>query len=118
MSIRFQADNDLSRLVLTATLRAEPSIDFKTAQAARLDAVSDPDVLLFCATEDRILVSHDKRTMPSHFARFVAAGNDSPGVLLVLPQRAPIAQVVESLVLIWLDDRREDWANRITYLPF
>ena len=118
MSIRFQADNDLNRLLVTATLRAEPAIDFQTAQAAKLDEIEDPEVLRRCASEKRILVTHDKRTMPGHFKQFILAENHSPGLFLVVPQWARMATVVECLVLIWADDQAEDWANRITYLPF
>ena len=39
MSIRYQADNDLNRLMVAATFRKEPSIDFKSAQSAQLDAL-------------------------------------------------------------------------------
>lgn len=64
MSIRFQADNDLKRIIVDATLRSEPLIDFQTAQAARLDALKDEEVLQLAASQSRILVTHDKRTMP------------------------------------------------------
>jgi hypothetical protein len=37
LSIRLQADNDLKRIVVDATLSREPRIDFQTAQAALLD---------------------------------------------------------------------------------
>ncbi len=118
MNIRFQADNDLNRLLVTATLRAEPAVDFQTAQAAQLDEVEDPEVLQLCALQGRILVTHDKRTMPGHFKQFVSTGNNSPGLFLVIPQWARVASVVECFVLIWADGRAQDWANRITYLPF
>lgn len=75
-------------------------------------------VLRQAAAEGRILVSHDKRTMPRHFASFRNEGNDSPGVLLVIPQDAPLRAVVETLVLIWADNTPEDWQNAITVIPF
>jgi len=34
MKIRFQADADPNQIILLATIRREPSIDFQTAQAA------------------------------------------------------------------------------------
>jgi hypothetical protein len=64
LSIRFQADNDLERITVDATLRREPRIDFQTAQAAHLDDLDDEAVLRLAASQSRILVSHDKRTMP------------------------------------------------------
>jgi len=36
MKIRFQADADLNQIILLATVRREPSIDFQTAEAAGL----------------------------------------------------------------------------------
>lgn len=33
MSVRFQADADLNQIIVRATLRLEPGIDFQTARA-------------------------------------------------------------------------------------
>ncbi len=118
MSIRFQADNDLNELIVTATLRREPAIDFQTARAAGLHGLDDKVVLGRAAEEGRILVTHDKRSMPCHFAEFLAEGHNSPGVLAIIPQDVPLARVVETLLLIWLDARPDDWANVITKIPF
>ncbi|HMD48636.1 MAG TPA: DUF5615 family PIN-like protein [Bryobacteraceae bacterium] len=118
MSIRFQADSDLKRIIVDATLRHEPRIDFQTAQAARLNDLDDEAVLRPAASQVRILVSHDKRTMPKALASFVASGWTSPGVVLVIPQSAPIREVAEALILIWADDRADDWRNAIAKIPF
>jgi len=118
VSIRFQADNDLSGLIVAATLRHEPAIDFQTAQAAGWDGLDDLAVLRRAAQEGRILVTHDKRSMPRHFAEFLREGRRTPGVLVVIPQDAPLARVVETLVLIWADGQPEDWVNVITKIPF
>ena len=117
MSIRFQADNDLKRIIVDSTLRREPRIDFQTAQAARLDDLDDEAVLRLAASQSRILVSHDKRTMPRALASFIASGGTSPGVLLIIPQSAPIRDVVEALILIWADERADDWRNLIAKIP-
>jgi hypothetical protein len=72
-------------------------------------------VLARAARDGRILVTHDVRTMPRHFAEFVQ-GNASPGVIIV-PQHLPVSAVVDELLLIWSATTSEDWANRICYLP-
>jgi hypothetical protein len=118
LSIRFQADNDLKRIIIDATLRREPRIDFQTAQAACLDGLDDEAVLRVASAQSRILVSHDKRTMPKALASFVSSGAASPGVLLVVPQSASIGEVVETLILIWADDRATGWKNLIAKIPF
>lgn len=99
-------------------MRREPRIDFQTAQAARLDNLDDEAVLRLAAAQSRILVSHDKRTMPAALASFVASGGTSPGVILVIPQSASIAEVIETLILIWADGRADDWTNLIVKIPF
>jgi hypothetical protein len=118
VSIRFQADNDLTAVIVDATRRREPAIDFQTAQSAALDHMDDEAVLRLAASQGRILVTHDKRTMPRHLALFLASGGRSPGVLLVIPQHAPVRDVVDSLTLIWVDNRLNDWIDLITKIPF
>ena len=49
MSVCFQADADLNHIIVKATLRREPSIDFQTAHAAGLVGVPDPEVLALAA---------------------------------------------------------------------
>jgi hypothetical protein len=118
LSISFQADNDLKRIIVDATLRREPSIDFQTSQVAGLDKLNDERVLNLAALHGRVLVSHDKRTMPQQMEAFVKGGRTSPGVLLVIPQHAPIRDVVEAPILIWADGHPDDWINLATKIPF
>jgi hypothetical protein len=101
---------------VTGCVRREPAIDFISARAAKLDGLTDPDVLAMAAAQGRILVTHDFRTMPRHFADFLATGATSPGVFLV-KQHTPLASVIEDLVLIWTASTAEDWINRIVAIP-
>jgi hypothetical protein len=71
MTIRFQADADFNQTILLAAIRREPSLDFQTAFAGALAGLTDADVLARSAEARRILVTHDQRTMPRHFAEFV-----------------------------------------------
>lgn len=115
MKIRYQADNDLNQIIVKAVIRLEPAIDFKTSHAAGLPGLDDLAVLARAASDGRILVSHDLKTMPGHFATFVQSAV-SPGVLIV-PQGTPISTAADDLLLIWLVDEAQDWINRIRILP-
>jgi Domain of unknown function (DUF5615) len=115
MKIRFQADADFNQIILRAVLRREPSIDFLTAEMMNLAGLTDPEVLAVAAGAGRVLVSHDQKTMPRHFAEFIARTR-SPGLLLV-PQSFPIAAAMEDILLIWFASEAEEWVNRIRYLP-
>lgn len=93
MTIRFQADADLRRAIVLGVRRRQPGIDFRDAYEAGLRGLNDDQVLELAALENRVLVSHDQKTMPYHFARFVAS-RTSPG-LLIIPQRVSISLAIE-----------------------
>jgi len=110
--IRFMADADLNGSIVGGCRRREPAIDFLSANDAKLEGVSDPDVLALAAAEDRILISHDFQTMPRHFGEFLQARGSSPGLILV-----PIAEAIEELLLIWGASGAEEWRDRWQALP-
>ncbi len=68
LKIRFQADADLDEDIVTGLRRREPGIDFQTATEAGLHGLNDQEVLAHAAEESRVLASHDRKTMPHHFA--------------------------------------------------
>ena len=61
-------------------------------------------------------MSHDYRTMPNHLANFITT-NISYGVVIA-PKKLPVTEVAENLLLIWEIFDREEWINRIVFLPF
>ncbi|AFZ26386.1 hypothetical protein Cylst_4290 [Cylindrospermum stagnale PCC 7417] len=116
MIIRFQADADVNQNIVTGVLRREPKIDFKTALAAGLEGLPDREVLGIAATEGRILISHDRRTMPLHFAEYVT--NQTSSGVLIVTQDIAIQEAIDSLILIWAASSAEEWVNRIAFVPF
>ncbi len=115
MQVRFQADADLNQNIVLAALRRLSSIDFQSATIAGVRGLADPEVLRLAAADGRILVSHDQRTMPRHFAQFIVGG-ESPG-LLIVPQSMSVAAAAEDLVLIATVTTPSEWINRVAYLP-
>jgi hypothetical protein len=116
MKIRLQADADLKHSIVAGVLRREPEIDFQSALAAGLHGLLDPEVLALAAQEGRILVTHDKRTMPGHFAEFIEQ-QDSPGVFVV-PQDMAVAAAIEELVLIWAASAPESGLTASYIFPY
>ena len=116
MKIRFQADADFNRHIVKGVRLGEPAIDFQTAEAAGLTGLLDPQVIEKAALDDRILVSHDKRTMIMHFGQFLSTGKDSPGLFIVTQQTA-LAAAIDDLVLIWHASDPDEWKNRFVYVP-
>ena len=114
--ICFLADADLKEEIVFGCLRLEPRVDFLSANEANLWGVADPLVLALAAEQNRILVSHDTRTMPRHFGEFLQAHGSSPGLILV-PQYLPIGRAIEDLMLIWGASDAAEWQNRILRIP-
>jgi hypothetical protein len=66
LSIRFQADNDLKRIIIDATLRREPRIDFQTVVELTGPPLNEPpgaDIGLLRPAPDEIddLIPHVMR---------------------------------------------------------
>ena len=116
MTLRFQADNDLKFAIVKAVRRREPSVEFVSAQQSQLDGIDDPEVLERAAADGRVLVSHDRRTMLRHFQDRLKAGKSSPG-LLIVAQDAPIADVVEALVILSAVADPEDLRDQAFHVP-
>jgi hypothetical protein len=115
MRPRFQADADFNHKVILGLRRRETAIDFQDADAGRLIGLPDMEVLSIAAEVGRILVSHDRSTMPAHFAQFLAT-RTSPG-LIIVDQDLDIGRSIEELVLIWAATDLEEWQDKIGYVP-
>jgi Domain of unknown function (DUF5615) len=115
MRAKFLADANFDLVILAAAKRREPAFHFQTAQEAGLTSLQDPDVLAVAAREERVLLTHDIRRMPQHFAAFIGE-HTSAGALLV-PQSLPRRRVVDDLLLIRVAMEAEEWINRIMSLP-
>lgn len=91
-------------------------IDFASAAEGGLIGLSDPDVLAITAREKRILITHDRRTMPRHFRDRLLSGQASPGVFIV-SQFEAMGPVSEVLVMVWAASDAHEWQNQIRHLP-
>lgn len=109
------ADADLHQRIVTGLKRIEPEIDFESARAASLEGIADTSVLAIAAEKNRVLVSHDRRTMPRAFYVFVH-DRESPGLVLIR-QGCPVGRAIEELRICYHVLDAEEFANRILYLP-
>jgi len=116
VKVRFLADADLNRAIVSGVLRREPSLDFLTALAAGLRGMKDPEILALAAQQQRVLVSHDVGTMPAHFRAVRKAGKHCSGVFLI-PQSLDIGTAIDELLFIWLASEASEWEDRLVWLP-
>jgi hypothetical protein len=110
------ADEDVHGHIAGGVRRLEPTIDLMTVVEAGKSGASDAEVLDLAQAEDRLLVSHDRKTMRPAAEQRIADGTGITGLFLVRRDR-PIKAVVEDLLLIWATTEAEDWRDLITFLP-
>lgn len=115
MRPRFQADADFNHKIVVGLRRREPAIDLLSAHEGGVIGAPDPDVLRIAAESRRILISHDRKTMPGHFARYRET-RSSPGVIIV-SQDLDIGAAIEDLLLIWLATEPEEWIDHLGFVP-
>jgi len=116
MKIRFQADNDLNEDILRSAKRLRPAIDFQRAPELALHTgIPDLEILRLCAEQNRMLVTHDRHTMPDHFIESIK-DRDSPGIFIV-SRKLSIGKASEWLVLFWEASEAEEHQNQIINLP-
>jgi hypothetical protein len=114
VKVRFLADANFNQKIVAGSLLREPLLDFALPQEMIPERMKDPDVLDLAHASGRVLVSHDVTTLPYWFDPCVAE-RGCAGLILV-PERAPIRDVVEDL-LIWRASEAEEWVNRMEWLP-
>jgi hypothetical protein len=118
VSIRFLADEDLRVAIIEGLRSKEPTIDILDVKSAGLRRTADPALLELAAQQNRVLITHDRQTMPRHFRDHLAAGKSTPGVIIVPQQRNEIGEIIEALLIVWAASRLDEWRNQIVYVPF
>lgn len=71
---------------------------------------------MWAAVNQRILLTHDRKTMPHHAAELMSVGDEIAGIFVV-GRNLPIAQVIEDLELLVTCTDEEEWINIIFSLP-
>jgi hypothetical protein len=115
VKIKYLADENLRQGIVLGVQRREPGVSFFRAPDLGMTGKDDLTVLRLAAQEQRILVSHDLKTLPRHFGQFVAR-QSSPGVFLI-PQNLSLNRAIEELILLWAASEASEWENLLVFLP-
>ena len=104
--IRLLIDQNLNRRIIEGVQLRMPDLDAIFALDVGLAGATDPDVLEWAAANDRVVVTHDAKTMPNFAYDRLAAGRRVPG-LIAIRTSLPIGAAIDDLLLI-LNCCRED----------
>jgi hypothetical protein len=115
LKVRFLADANFNQKIVRGLLIREPAIDFERPETAIPEKTPDPQVLDLAESLGRVLVTHDVSTMPEWFQQCVLKRRCA-GLILV-PDKLPIRDAIEDLLLIWHLTEAEEWVNHMQRLP-
>lgn len=96
--LKLVSDENFDGDILRGLYRRRPDLDVVRVQDIGLNATPDPDILAWAAGEGRILLTHDRDTMPSCAYDRVRTGQAMPGVFLV-SDLMPIGQAIDEILL-------------------
>src|SRR5215210_5948076 len=97
--LKLAADENFNNDIVRGVLRLKPDLDLVRIQDAGLAGIDDPGVLEWAAQENRLLLTHDLKTIPDYAYERVANGKRMHGVFVV-SDKLPVRQVIDEIVLL------------------
>jgi len=97
--LRLLFDENLNQRIVRGLRRRVPSLDYVVAQDVGLQGREDPHVLAWAAEAQRIVITHDLKTIPRFAYERVSAHQAMPGVIAV-PDTLPMGRLLKSLALL------------------
>lgn len=115
-AVRYLFDEDFNGRIVRGVRRNFPALDTLTVVEAGLSGTPDAEVLAWAAEQQRLLVSHDYRTMRAQAEQRLYAGRVMTGLILIR-QDYPIGPAIEELGLITEASTAEEWHGVIAFFP-
>jgi hypothetical protein len=107
--IKFHLDESVSNAIALGLRRRK--IDVTTTSEVGLISVSDQEQLIFAASENRILVTHD-----DDFVHLHHSGINHAGIAYCDQKRRSIGQILQTLILMWEVLEPPDMINQVEFL--
>lgn len=114
--LKLVSDENFDGKILRGLKRRRPDLDIVRVQDVVLGSASDPEILAWAAGENRILLTHDRETVPSFAIDRVRDSQPMPGVFLVSDQM-PIGQAIDEVLLATECLSPEECANLVKFFP-
>lgn len=114
--LRLLADENFNRDIVRGLLLRQPDLDIVRVQDVGLGESDDPAVLAWAADNNRIVLTHDRATLPDYAYHRIAAGEQMMGVF-VLDDRFPIGPAIQEILLIVDCSEQSDWNRSVIHLP-
>jgi predicted nuclease of predicted toxin-antitoxin system len=113
--MRLLIDENFNHRILRGLIVRLPTLDHLVAQNTELRGAKDPSLLAWAAELNRILVTHDIKTIPKYAYERVVAGQPMPGVIVV-PETLDIGEAIEQLSMAVECLEQSELENQVMHL--
>ena len=114
--LKLLSDENFNGDIVRGLFLRQPNLDLLRVQDVGLLKVDDPTILAWAASNERILLSHDRATMPDFAYERLLKGEQMAG-LFVVNDRMPIRQAIDELLLLVDGSEPMEWNGVVLYLP-
>jgi hypothetical protein len=115
--LRLATDNDFNGRVYKGLLRKLPELDILRVQDAGHGSDPDPDILAWAAEENRILLTHDRKTMVRFANERIEAGLPMTGLFVIRNRKNQIGQMIEDILIPACCSEQHEWRDQVRFLP-
>lgn len=115
--LRLVTEANFNGRVYKGVLRRIPDLDIVRVEDVGLRTAVDPDILAWAASEDRILLTHDRDTIPGFAYERVNAGLPMPGVFVIRNRQKQIGQMIEDILIPVYCSEQHEWRDQVQFLP-
>ena len=114
--LRMLSDENFNGDIVRGLFLRQPNLDLLRIQDVDLRGVDDPAILDWASSNIRIVLTHDRATMPDFAYERLSKGESMPG-LFVVNDRMYIRQAIAELLLLVDCSEQKEWQGIVLYLP-
>lgn len=114
--MRIATDENFDQRILDGLRARLADLDVIRIQDTEMIQSPDDELLAWLAEKDRVLLTHDVRTMPKFLYERVRAGLPSAGVVEVRKD-TPVGRAIDELEVVLGAGTRDDFADHVIYIP-
>lgn len=116
--LRLATDADVNEDIVSGLFLPFPELDLLRSRDVIGADAADPNVLEWAASDGRVLITNDRRTMTKHVWERKAEGKPVPGVVFTTLTQ-PVGAAIDDILLIAFCMSEEEIADRVLiHLPF
>lgn len=117
MNIRYLLDENLDPLYKTQLLAKMPSLIVYAINdpGSPVRGTLDPEILAWCEENGFLLITNNRKSMPTHLTAHLAQGRHIPGIITLHPEMS-IGETIEELIMIAEVGTLSDYQDHIEFL--